>query len=118
MPHRFNVFTPENWLRPASRWERLPHRLPPPPPGAAFRPSTRHRCFAGRLTLQAVVAGVGDADYINRQLMEILAPKTDYMAVRGAQGKGAACAPHAREAPCCSVACCAMDAAACMECMW
>jgi hypothetical protein len=29
---------------------------------------------------QAVVAGVGDADYINRQLMEILAPKTDYMA--------------------------------------
>ena len=31
----------------------------------------------------AVVAGVGDADYINRQLMEILAPKTDYLAVRG-----------------------------------
>lgn len=30
---------------------------------------------------QAVVAGVGDADYINRQLMEILAPKTDYLAV-------------------------------------
>ena len=30
---------------------------------------------------------MGDADYINRQLMEILAPKTDYMAVRGAQGK-------------------------------
>lgn len=29
---------------------------------------------------QAVVAGVGDADYINRQLMEILAPKTDYLA--------------------------------------
>lgn len=32
--------------------------------------------------LQAVVAGVGEPDYINRQLMEILAPKTDYLAVR------------------------------------
>ncbi|KAI3438321.1 hypothetical protein D9Q98_000755 [Chlorella vulgaris] len=29
---------------------------------------------------QAAVAGVGDPDYINRQLMEILAPKTDYLA--------------------------------------
>lgn len=36
--------------------------------------------------LQAVVAGVGDADYINRQLMDILAPKTDYMAVRAREG--------------------------------
>ena len=35
MPHRFNPLTPENWLRPASRWEHLPHLLPPPPPGAA-----------------------------------------------------------------------------------
>lgn len=33
------------------------------------------------LLLQAVVEGVADTDYINRQLMEILAPKTDYLAV-------------------------------------
>ena len=35
------------------------------------------------------MAGVGEADYINRQLMEILAPKKDYMAVReGLMGNG------------------------------
>lgn len=33
---------------------------------------------------QSAVAGVADPDYINRQLMEILAPKTDYLAVGGA----------------------------------
>lgn len=39
--------------------------------------------------------GVGEADYINRQLMEILAPKTDYLAVRRRGGPwGAALCHH------------------------
>jgi hypothetical protein len=48
-----------------------------------FTPSLRPICALPELCLQgqAAVAGVGDPDYINRQLMEILAPKTDYLAV-------------------------------------
>ena len=34
------------------------------------------------------MAGVAEADYINKQLMEILAPKTDYLAVRAAEQFG------------------------------
>lgn len=68
--------------------QQCPPPPPPPPPALpmAHAASPAHPLLHPLRNSQAAVVGVGDADYINRQLMEILAPKTDYLAVRPRMG--------------------------------